>query len=68
MSVDRGELPTKLAAYLADEWGEPVTIDRLEYVSAGARRINALFTARTSSRAYELAATIIPTAEIEINP
>jgi aminoglycoside phosphotransferase (APT) family kinase protein len=66
--VDRDQLPTKLAAYLSDEWGESVTIDRIEYVSAGARRINGLFTAKTPSRTYELAATVIPNAEIEINP
>jgi aminoglycoside phosphotransferase (APT) family kinase protein len=66
--VDRNALPTKLAAYLSDEWGEEVTIDRIEYVSAGARRINGLFTARMPSGPKELAATIIPNPDIEINP
>ena len=64
----QGELAAKLAGYLSAEWGEPVTIDRLGIVSAGARRTNAIFTAHRGGQLQDLAATLIPTADNEINP
>jgi len=55
-----------LAAWLSAEWGEPVTIGGLDQSSAGARRTNVLFEARGASRSARLAATIVPSAEIQI--
>jgi aminoglycoside phosphotransferase (APT) family kinase protein len=45
-----------------------VTVSGLNSSSAGARRGNVLFDAEGGGRVLRLAATILPTAEIEINP
>jgi aminoglycoside phosphotransferase (APT) family kinase protein len=61
MSTEEG-----LAAWLTAEWGEPVTLDNVTVSSAGARRLNVLFDARSDSRHARLAATILPNIEIQI--
>ena len=45
-----------------------MTVGGMTSSSAGARRGNVLFDAEGPSRKLRLAATILPTAEIEINP
>jgi aminoglycoside phosphotransferase (APT) family kinase protein len=61
MSTEEG-----LARWLTEEWGEPVTLENVTVSSAGARRLNVLFDARSSSRQARLAATILPNIEIQI--
>lgn len=55
-----------LARWLGELWAEPVTVDALRESSAGARRRNVLFDAHAGGRTVPLAATIIPTAEIQL--
>ena len=55
-----------LARWLGELWGETVAVDGLRESSAGARRRNVLFDAHAGGRTVPLAATIIPTAEIQI--
>ncbi len=61
MNLDEG-----LARWLAEQWGEPVTVENLTVSSAGARRINALFDATSEHHREALAATVMPTPEIQI--
>ena len=61
MSTEEG-----LARWLTDEWGEAVTLENVTVSSAGARRLNVLFDARSSGRHARLAATILPNIEIQI--
>ncbi len=48
-----------IAAFLSDEWGEPVELSDVTYASAGARRRNVLFTAQRADGPLPLVATII---------
>lgn len=63
-----GDLAEGLARYLTAHFGEVFTVGKLTASSAGARRANVLFDAEGPDRALRLVATILPTAEIEINP
>ncbi|MEE2776694.1 MAG: phosphotransferase family protein [Acidobacteriota bacterium] len=51
--------------FLSDEWGE-VSVGELQPVSAGARRLNVLFDAERQGEPLGLAATVVPTAAIQI--
>jgi aminoglycoside phosphotransferase (APT) family kinase protein len=62
------DLAGGLARFLTDHLGEAVTVAGLTASSAGARRTNVLFDAETPSRMLRLVATILPTAEIQLNP
>lgn len=55
-----------LARWLSEHFGQPVTVDGLRESSAGARRRNCLFDAHVGGRTLPLAATIIPTADIQL--
>lgn len=57
-----------LADFLSETWGRPVTTANLVSSSAGARRGNVLFDAHDGDKTIGLVATIIPTADIIINP
>lgn len=48
-----------IAAFLSDEWGEPIELSDVTYASAGARRRNVLFTAQRAAGPVPLVATII---------
>ena len=61
-----GDTEEGLARWLGELWHEPVTVDGLRESSAGARRRNVLFDAHAGARTVPLAATIIPTVEIQI--
>ena len=61
-----GQTEDGLARWLGELWHEPVTVDGLRESSAGARRRNVLFDAHAGGRTVPLAATIIPTVEIQI--
>lgn len=62
------DLAAGLEAYLAERWATPVRVEDLRVSSAGARRGNVLFDAVAGDRRSGLVATILPTAEIQINP
>ena len=63
------DLAEGLAEFLSGHLGEPVTVTGLAASSAGARRGNVLFDAEVPGRpTLRLAATILPTAAIELNP
>lgn len=62
------ELSAGLAKFLTDEWKRPVSVGNISISSAGARRGNVLFDAADGDTTLGLVATILPTAEIEINP
>jgi len=55
-----------LAAWLSAQEGRTVAIDGLTVASTGARRVNALFEARTDGTSQRLALTMIPTAAIQL--
>ena len=58
-----------LARWLSEQRGRPVRVENLVQVSAGARRVNALFDAVDETGAVErLAVTALPTIEIQILP
>jgi len=57
-----------LARFLTHVRGEPTTVTDLRMASAGARRRNVLFTAESPSGRQGLVATIIPTADVQIQP
>lgn len=56
----------RLAAWLSEQDGEPVAVRGLEHASTGARRLNALFDAETSTGSQRMALTMIPTAAIQL--
>ena len=62
------DLADGLARFLSGHLGEPVAVAGLAASSAGARRGNVLFDAEGPGRTLRLAATILPTAAIELNP
>jgi len=62
------DLSTGLAQFLTEHFGEPYTVTNLNASSAGARRANVLFDATSAHSTLHLVATILPTAEIQINP
>jgi aminoglycoside phosphotransferase (APT) family kinase protein len=56
-----------LAGFLSELWADEVTVDELRAASAGARRRNVLFRARTADgEERRLVATIIPTVDLQI--
>ncbi len=57
-----------LARFLTGATGRATTVSDLRMASAGARRRNVLFTATTAGERRELVATIIPTADVQIQP
>jgi aminoglycoside phosphotransferase (APT) family kinase protein len=57
---------TGLARWLTEAWGRAVDVTGLRESSAGARRRNVLFDAHVDGTVVPLAATILPTAEIQI--
>ena len=61
-------LAEPLASFLSTSWNATVVIKDLSIASAGARRINALFTAIVDGEPQRLAATVLPTMDIELNP
>jgi aminoglycoside phosphotransferase (APT) family kinase protein len=62
------DLSTGLAQFLTDQFGETYTVTNLSASSAGARRGNVLFDAKSDGSTLHLVATILPTADIQINP
>lgn len=54
-----------LERFLRDQWGD-VEVGELRPASAGARRLNVLFDAAVDGETRELAATVMPTAAIQI--
>lgn len=62
------DLKRGLARYLTEHFGEPYVVDDMKASSAGARRGNILFDATSGEKTLHLVATILPTAEIQINP
>lgn len=60
------DLGTKLAGWLSAQWGSPVTVRGLSLSTAGARRLNALFTADVHGEERHLALTMIPSAAIQL--
>jgi aminoglycoside phosphotransferase (APT) family kinase protein len=56
----------KLAEWLTEQEGRPVEVHGLELVSAGARRLNALFEVVRGGETERLALTMIPTAAIQL--
>ncbi|HSG88191.1 MAG TPA: phosphotransferase family protein [Pseudomonadales bacterium] len=63
----RARLAEGLSRLLSERWGGTVTISKLIETSAGARRGNVLFDARTGDGATRsLCATILPTPDIEL--
>ncbi|MGH9214220.1 MAG: phosphotransferase family protein [Acidimicrobiales bacterium] len=64
----RTDLGDGLARFLTGHFGEPFTVAGVAASSAGARRANVLFDAQGPRRTLRLVATILPTAEIQINP
>ncbi len=60
------ELEKGLARYLTAEWGRPIEVRGLVETSAGARRRNVLFDAWDGGEVQRLAATITPSAAMEI--
>ena len=57
-----------LGRFLSDTFERPVAVSNLVASSAGARRRNVLFDADDDGTPLRLAATILPTSEIELNP
>ena len=57
-----------LARFLTEVWGRPTTVSDLRMASAGARRRNILFVAERGDGPEALVATIIPTADVQIQP
>ena len=58
-----------LARWLTEHFGQPVRVEGLQQVSAGARRINALFDAALADGTrHRLAVTALPTLDIQILP
>lgn len=58
-----------LTRWLSEHFGQPVTIENFEQVSAGARRINVLFDAvEAAGPRHRLAVTALPTLDIQILP
>jgi aminoglycoside phosphotransferase (APT) family kinase protein len=55
-----------LRRFLAEHWETPVEISDERAASAGARRLNLLFTAHRPDRDDRLVATILPTAALQI--
>ena len=55
-----------LAAWLSEQEGRTVEVDGLTVASTGARRVNALFEARTDGTVQRLALTMIPTVAIQL--
>jgi aminoglycoside phosphotransferase (APT) family kinase protein len=55
-----------LGAWLSVQQGHPVEVDGLTVASTGARRVNALFEARSEDATQRLALTMIPTAAIQL--
>ncbi len=55
-----------LAAWLSAQTGHAVEVDGLVVASTGARRVNALFEARSEGTSQRLALTMIPTASIQL--
>ena len=62
------ELDKGLGRFLSDTFERPVAVSNLVASSAGARRRNVLFDADDDGTPLRLAATILPTSEIELNP
>ncbi len=62
------DLSTGLAQFLTDHFGESYSVTNLSASSAGARRGNVLFDAANGDSTLHLVATILPTADIQINP
>ncbi len=63
------QLEDGLARWLTEQRGQPMSIANLTQVSAGARRINALFDGVDESGTVErLAVTALPTLDIQIIP
>ncbi len=62
------DLAGGIGRFLTDTFGRPVEVTNLTSSSAGARRGNVLFNAHDGERTLRLAATIVPTSEIELNP
>ena len=58
---------TGLARFLTEHFGAPTDVRNLSVSTAGARRGNVLFDAVTDGETRRLAATIMPTAQIQIN-
>lgn len=59
-------LGPKLAEWLSAQEGQAVQVHGLELVSAGARRLNALFEVSRDGEVERLALTMIPTAAIQL--
>ncbi len=57
-----------LEKFLSERWGTSVRVENLSLASAGARRRNVLFDARSGERALALCATIIPISSMQIMP
>ncbi|MEM9561466.1 MAG: phosphotransferase family protein [Actinomycetota bacterium] len=57
-----------LARFLTEATGQATEVSDLRMASAGARRRNVLFTATAAGERRELVATIIPTADVQIQP
>jgi aminoglycoside phosphotransferase (APT) family kinase protein len=55
-----------LAAWLTEQWKTPVVVSGLDQSSAGARRTNIGFDATADGVTRRLAATILPTTDIQI--
>lgn len=55
-----------LERYLTELWETPVKVTDAHAASAGARRLNLLFTARRADRVDRLVATIVSTAALQI--
>ncbi len=62
------DLSAGLARFLTEHFGETFTVANVNVSSAGARRGNVLFDATSNHSTLHLVATILPTAEIQINP
>ena len=59
-------LEAGLERWLTDQWGQATRVENLSVSSAGARRVNALFDAVAEHRREALAATMMPTPEIQL--
>ena len=62
------DLAAGLARFLGEHFDDDIVVSDISVSSAGARRANVLFDATGPSRTLHLVATILPTAEIQINP
>lgn len=61
------DLAEPLSRLLADHWGEPVAVRDAEIVTAGARRLNAVFVASTDGGDRRLVLTLLPSGEEILN-